>query len=374
MSLNCTMTSSSSVTDWLGHLAAWPERLRAWVEQKKTVPAPAGPGANRLMQPPSEEDTAGGYHRSVLAEEVAHFLAPAPQKMYLDGTLGGGGHTELLLRAGACVLGLDQDVDAIDYARQRLAEHEDRAAFVHMNFRDYPTLLREVGLEQGLDGILLDLGVSSWQLDTAERGFSFQKDGPLDMRMDATRQFTAADLLATAEETELRRIFREYGEEPLAHRVASAIVRRRQAAPFRTTGDLASFVEDVCGRRSGKHPATRIFQALRVAVNDELGALRTALEEAPKWLKPGGRLAIITFHSLEDRMVKHYLAEHSRPMLDRPEWPSPRPNPDCHFRLVLRKGLAPSDREIAENPRARSARLRVAERLPHHEEASQKIA
>jgi 16S rRNA (cytosine1402-N4)-methyltransferase len=360
--------------DWLPHLAAWPERLRVWLDQQKpAVPTKAG-GRQTTMGPGDEVPGPTGYHLSVLADEVAHFLAPAPNKLYLDGTLGGGGHSERLLRAGASVLGLDQDLDAIDYARQRLSEHEDRVAFIHMNFRDYPSLLREVGLEKELDGILLDLGVSSWQLDTPDRGFSFSHDGPLDMRMDASQGRTAADILAESTEDELRRIFREYGEEPLAHRIASAIVRRRAAAPFRTTGDLATFVEEVCGRRSGKHPATRVFQALRIAVNDELGALKSALAELPKWLKAGGRVAIITFHSLEDRIVKQYFAEHSRPLLDRPEWPGPRPNPECFFRLVVRKGLAPSAEEIAINPRARSARLRVAERLPHHEEAAQKIA
>jgi 16S rRNA (cytosine1402-N4)-methyltransferase len=360
--------------DWLPHLAAWPERLRVWLDQQKpAAPAKAG-GRQTMMGPGDEAPGPTGYHLSVLADEVAHFLAPAPNKLYLDGTLGGGGHSERLLRAGASVLGLDQDLDAIDYARQRLSEHEDRVAFIHMNFRDYPSLLREVGLEKELDGILLDLGVSSWQLDTPDRGFSFSHDGPLDMRMDASQGRTAADILAESTEDELRSLFREYGEEPLAHRIASAIVRRRAAAPFRTTGDLATFVEEVCGRRSGKHPATRVFQALRIAVNDELGALKSALAELPKWLKAGGRVAIITFHSLEDRIVKQYFAEHSRPLLDRPEWPGPRPNPECFFRLVVRKGLAPSAEEIAINPRARSARLRVAERLPHHEEAAQKIA
>ena len=362
-----------ALRDWLGHLAAFPERLRGWLDQHKLV-LPGTPGGRVPSSGPVSEAAPVGYHQSVMAEEVAYFLAPGPNKLYLDGTLGGGGHTEHLVRAGASVLGLDQDLDAIDYARQRLTEHEDRVAFIHMNFRDYPSLLREVGLEKELDGILLDLGVSSWQLDTADRGFSFSHDGPLDMRMDCSKGMTAADLLAEAPEEELRRIFREYGEEPLAHRVASAIVRRRAAAPFRTTGDLASFVEEVCGRRSGKHPATRVFQALRIAVNDELGALQSALEELPKWLKAGGRVAVLTFHSLEDRLVKQYFAEHSRPLLDRPEWPGPRPNPACYFRLLVRKGLAPSAEEIARNPRARSARLRIAERLPHHEEAAQKIA
>lgn len=374
MILEAPGTARPAWHDWLPHLAAWPERLRVWLDHHKPASVAAVGGRQTTPDPSGEAGGPTGYHTSVMGEEVAHFLAPAPNKLYLDGTVGGGGHSEALLRAGASVLGLDQDVEALDYARQRLSEHEDRVAFIHMNFRDYPSLLREVGLEKELDGMVLDLGVSSWQIDTAERGFSFSHDGPLDMRMDASQGRTAADLLAEESEEELRRIFREYGEEPLAHRVAGAIVRRRAAAPFRTTGDLASFVEEVCGRRSGKHPATRVFQALRIAVNDELGALRSALAELPKWLKAGGRIAIITFHSLEDRIVKQYFAEHSRPTVDRPEWSAPRPNPECYFRLVVRKGLAPSAEEIAANPRARSARLRVAERLPHHEEAAQKIA
>ncbi|MGI8605348.1 MAG: 16S rRNA (cytosine(1402)-N(4))-methyltransferase RsmH [Verrucomicrobiales bacterium] len=314
------------------------------------------------------------YHTPVMADEVAHFLQPGPKKLFLDCTLGGGGHSERLVEAGASVLALDQDPDAVDYARQRLSECEDRIAFIHMNFRHYPDLLREVGLERELDGILLDLGVSSWQIDTPERGFSFHRNGPLDMRMNTSCGQTAAELLAATDEEELRRIFRSYGEEPQAGRVASAIVRHRRTAAIETTGQLASLVEQVCGRRGPKHPATRVFQALRIAVNDEMGALRDALEQAPKWLKPGGRLLVVTFHSLEDRMVKQFLHHQSKPTIDRPEWPAPRPNPDCHFKLVIRKALVPCENETQRNPRARSAKLRVAERLTHHEEASQKIA
>jgi 16S rRNA (cytosine1402-N4)-methyltransferase len=309
-----------------------------------------------------------------MAEEVTHFLAPAAGKLFLDCTLGGGGHSERLLQGGASVLSLDQDAEALDYARQRLSEYEDRIAFVHMNFRHYPDLLREVGLERELDGILLDLGVSSWQIDTPERGFSFTFDGPLDMRMDASHGQTAADVVATAAEEELHRIFRDYGEEPLAGRIASAIVEVRRSQAINTTGRLAALVEQVAGRRGPRHPATRVFQALRISVNDEIGALSEALGQTKNWLKPGGRLVVITFHSLEDRLVKQFLQQQSKPTIDRPEWPAPRPNPDCHFKLVVRKALAPSDKEVKNNPRARSAKLRVAERLPHHEEASQKIA
>ena len=156
-------------------------------------------------------------------------------------------------------------------------------------------------------------------------------------------------------------------------RIAGAIARRRRSSDIRTTTELARLVEEVIGRRGAKHPATRVFQALRIAVNDELGALREALEQSPHWLKTGGRLVVLTFHSLEDRLVKQFLQYQSKPTIDRPEWPAPRPNPDCHFKLVVRRSLSPGEDEIRRNPRARSARLRVAERLPHHEDASQKI-
>lgn len=366
------MTTTTPFPGWLAHLAAWQDRLRTWLDDHPQA-APPLRGGRRGMTPEGEPE-AGVYHVPVMAEEVVHFLGPRSGSLFLDCTLGGGGHSERLLQAGASVLALDQDPDALEHARQRLSGMEDRIALVRMNFRNYPDLLREVGLERELDGILMDLGVSSWQLDTAERGFSFMHEGPLDMRMDPSAGLSAADLLATAEEDELRRIFRDYGEEPQAARIARAIVRKRSMKPLRTTRELAELVAELCGRRSGRHPATRVFQALRIAVNDELGALQQALEEAPRWLKPGGRLAVITFHSLEDRLVKQFLHRHSQPVIDRPEWPAPRPNPDCHFRLVIRKGLAPSETECARNPRARSARLRVAERLPHHEKASQTIS
>ncbi len=355
---------------WLGHLAAWPERLRHWMDDTfGSLPAKENPLFGRGPTEPAAAPSA--YHIPVMAEEVMHFLEARPNKLYLDGTLGGGGHTELILKAGASVLALDQDPDALDYARERLSEYEDRVALIHMNFRNYPDLLREVGLERELDGILLDLGVSSWQLDTPERGFSFMNDGPLDMRMSKETGETAADWVNTRSEQELKFIFKEYGEEPQAGRIASAIVRRRELTPFATTHQLATLVEEVCGRRGPRHPATRVFQALRIAVNDEMGALRQALEQVHHWLKPGGRLVVITFHSGEDRIVKHFLQDQSKPNIDRPEWPAARPNPDCHYKLVLRKALAASAEETARNPRARSAKLRVAERLPNNEQVIQ---
>ncbi|MDZ4289528.1 MAG: 16S rRNA (cytosine(1402)-N(4))-methyltransferase RsmH, partial [Prosthecobacter sp.] len=193
---------------------------------------------------------------------------------------------------------------------------------------------------------------------------SFNKDGPLDMRMDASAGMTAADLVNTAPGEDIERILREYGEEPQARRMAQAIVRARAKQPIVTTLQLAAVIAEACPKHSKRHPATLAFQALRIAVNDELGALRDFLAEAPKWLKPGGRVAVITFHSLEDRIVKQAFQKFSAPFLDRPEWPAPRPNPDCLLRLLTRKPVEATGNETALNPRARSARLRVAERLP----------
>lgn len=306
------------------------------------------------------------WHEPVMLEEVVEALRPASGRLILDGTLGGGGHTRALLERGASVVGIDQDPEAIAEALRRVPEDQaDRFVAIRANFADFPSVLEEAGLTAGLDGILLDIGTSSHQLDTAERGFSFQREGPLDMRMNPDGPVTAADLVNHAEPEELERILFAFGEERQARRIVREIVRRRGVRPLATTLELAAAVEAVVPRRGGVHPATRTFQALRIAVNDELGALERALGTAHLWLKPGGRLAVITFHSLEDRIVKHWLRSRSEPEIDRPEWPAPRPNPECYYRLVTRKPLEPGPDEIARNPRARSARLRVAERLPH---------
>ena len=214
-----------------------------------------------------------------------------------------------------------------------------------------------------LDGILLDLGVSSHQLDVPERGFSFMRDGPLDMRMDPDAPLCAADLVNGWPEEELARIFYEYGDEKASRRVARAIVQRRAERRFETTMDLAAVIGTVIPRRGPASPATRVFQALRIAVNDEMAVLESALTQAHLWLKPGGRLAVITFHSLEDRIVKQFFRRHSDAEIDRPEWPAARPNPDCYYRLVTRKGIAAGAAEMSRNPRSRSAHLRVVERL-----------
>ncbi len=345
----------------LAHLAHLPA-VSSWTGTDPDRPA----GSLRLaafggMDAP--EDDAESYHIPVLEQEVIHALMPMPGKLMLDGTLGGGGHTQRLLEQGANVLALDQDPEALAWATRRLAGDADHLVTLRANFASFPGILEEVGLGPVLDGILLDLGVSSHQLDAPERGFSFMRDGPLDMRMDPAGPLCAADLVNAWPEEELARIFYEYGDEKASRRVAKAIVRRRAERPFETTSDLAALVATVIPKRGPASPATRVFQALRIAVNNEMGALESALESAHHWLKPGGRLAVITFHSLEDRMVKQFFRRHSDAEIDRPEWPAPRPNPDCHYRLITRKGITASPEEISRNPRSRSAKLRVVERL-----------
>ena len=305
---------------------------------------------------------AGGYHTPVMPQEVIAYLRPCRGMLILDGTAGGGGHTELFLREGADVVAMDADGEAIAYCRERLSCFGDRLLLWKGKFEYAGRALDEIGFGL-LDGALLDLGVSSHQLDTAERGFSFLRDGPLDMRMDRGLGVTAADLVNTACKEELEKIFREYGEEPRAALVAAWIVREREKKPFQTTGEL---VESVCRvlRHTGKrHPATRVFQALRIAVNDELGALRRGLEVVSDRLAPGGRLAVLSYHSLEDRIVKRFFKERSEEWVDRPEWPEPRRNPKREFRLLTPHPVDATDEEVETNPRSRSAKLRVVEKL-----------
>ncbi|GAA5484744.1 16S rRNA (cytosine(1402)-N(4))-methyltransferase RsmH [Haloferula sargassicola] len=310
----------------------------------------------------SADGGACDYHISVFPEETKLHMAAGPGKFIIDGTLGGGGHSEAFLESGARVLGVDRDPEAIAYASARLARYGERFRTWHGNFAD---LCEDPGIQGGerADGLLLDLGVSSHQLDAAERGFSFMREGPLDMRMGPGVETTAAEVVNTWPEAELVRILREYGEEPKARRIAAAIVRQRAEQPFSTTSDLAGCIERAIGRHGRTHPATRAFQAIRIAVNDELGSLKKALEASVQLLKPGGRLLVITFHSLEDRMVKQFMRDRSREWIDQPQWPEPRRNPDRVFRLPQSKAIAPTPDEIQVNPRARSAKLRVAELL-----------
>ncbi len=312
---------------------------------------------------PRANPDASLWHEPVLREEVLDLLQPAPGRVFLDGTLGGGGHAESLLAAGAKVVGLDRDRESLAHASERLASYGERFVPVQANFADAPGVPAVLAAAP-YDGALLDLGVSSHQLDTPARGFSFRNDGPLDMRMDPSAGEPAALLVNSADESELTRLFREFGEEPQARRVARAIVAERERLPFTRTGQLAALIEKVLGRRGRVHPATRVFQALRIAVNDELGSLRRALVAIPPLLKAGARFVIITFHSLEDRAVKTIFRAGSERWLDRPEWPAPRPNPDWRFRDLTRKPVAAGTEEINRNPRARSARLRAVEILP----------
>jgi 16S rRNA (cytosine1402-N4)-methyltransferase len=307
-------------------------------------------------------DATGGYHLPVFPSEVAGWMQAGEGRFVIDGTLGGGGHSELFLQAGASVLGIDRDPEALAHARERLVAFGGRFATWEGNFSQ----LREIpAIRDGCraDGLLLDLGVSSRQLDSAARGFSFMREGPLDMRMGPSSPHTAADVVNRWDEAELTRIFFEFGEEPRARRIAAAIVKQRDVRKFETTLELAACIESAVGRHGRTHPATRAFQAIRMAVNEELESLAAALAAAPAVLKPGGRLLVITFHSLEDRMVKRFLRHRSTALLDEPGWPEPRPNPDFQFELLARKAIVPSAGETSRNPRARSAKLRVARLL-----------
>lgn len=281
-------------------------------------------------------------HIPVLPREVMEGLVINPAGRYLDATVGGGGHSALILTAlssAGTVTALDQDAQAIAAAETRLAEYGDRVTFHRTNF------VRFDPGNQRFDGILADLGVSSAQFDIADRGFSFRHEAPLDMRMDQRQEQTAADIINTWDEAKLADIFYHYGEERLSRRIARRIVEDR---PFATTTQLAEkiFYSVPSSYRHGRiHPATRVFQALRIAVNAELEVLETFLNQAPQWLVPGGRLAVISFHSLEDRIVKHRLREDER------------------LRVLTKKPIVPQEDEIQQNPRARSAKLRIAERL-----------
>jgi 16S rRNA (cytosine1402-N4)-methyltransferase len=302
------------------------------------------------------------YHRPVLVTEAVELLAPRAGALVVDGTCGGGGHSAEILRTGADVLALDQDPDAIEHAGERLAQFGARVTLRQANFRDAGKVFDELGIV-GIGGALLDLGVSSRQLENAERGFSVMRSGPLDMRMDPRRELTAALVVNSYSEEDLTRLFRDLGEEPAARRIASQLVKLRKTTPFHDTLQLAKAIEKIVWRHGRRHPATQVFQALRMEVNDELGALEEGLRVLTKRLEPGARIAVITFHSLEDRIVKNFFRDRSREWLDRPEWPEPQRNPDFAFKLITTKPIEPGENEQRINPRSRSAKLRVAEKL-----------
>ncbi len=298
-------------------------------------------------------------HVPVLLAEVLTAAKVQPGQRWIDGTFGRGGHSRALLERGALVLGLDQDEEAAEAARVLKARWPEQFWWKRRNFKELKTCGKEQGWDE-VDGVLLDLGVSSPQLETPERGFSFRTEGPLDMRMDRSSGPTAADLVNGFSESELTKLFYEQGGEREARRVVRALVARRRHASFRTTTDLAAVVAETLPHRraGGIHPATKVFQALRIAVNGEQEALLAALPQAVEIMKPGAVLAVISFHSGEDRVVKQFLRERAAEWLDTPKHPNTVPNPNHHLSHVKR--YLPGEEEIQNNPRARSARLRVA--------------
>src|SRR6478735_6706924 len=302
------------------------------------------------------------YHRPVLQKEALELLKPKAGALILDGTCGGGGDTEALIESGADVLALDQDPAAVRHVTERLVHLGRRIIVRQANFRYADCVLDELGI-RSIGGALLDLGVSSRQLENAERGFSLIRNGPLDMRMNPRTILTAATIVNDYGQEELTRLFRELGQEPAARRIASMIVKMRKTSPFHETLPLARTIEKLVGRHGRQHPATQVFQALRMEVNDELGALEQGLRILTTRLERGGRIAVITFHSLEDRMVKNFFRDHSKEWLDRPEWPEAGRNPDYDLALVTPRPVEPSEEEQRANPRSRSAKLRVAEKI-----------
>jgi len=311
----------------------------------------------------SADASSSAGHTPVLYQPVLTALKLSPDGCYIDGTVGAGGHAEGILEGSApngCLLGLDRDPQALETAARRLSRFGERVMLHQGSYADMAAQAAALGWPE-VDGILLDLGLSSLQLGDPARGFSFRQDGPLDMRFDPSQGLTAHDLVNEWDQSALAGVIFRYGEEPKARAIARAIVAAR---PIRTTLELADVIEAAVGGRRGKiHPATRTFQALRIAVNQELEQLERGLSAAVGLLKPGGRLVVISFHSLEDRMVKTFFRRESQDCICPPDLPACRCAHVATLRLVTRKPIRPSDEEVRANPRARSARLRVAERL-----------
>ncbi|MFQ6964912.1 16S rRNA (cytosine(1402)-N(4))-methyltransferase RsmH [Faecousia sp.] len=307
-------------------------------------------------------------HKSVLLQECIDALNIRPDGIYLDGTLGGAGHSSQIARRlteGGRLIGVDRDRTALAAAKERLAPYADRVTLVHSNFAEIDAILDSLGIP-AVDGMLFDLGVSSPQLDDASRGFSYMADAPLDMRMDKDDALTAGAVVNTWPQGELRRILYDYGEERYAPQIAAAICRAREKAPVETTLELVDIIRSAMpaqALREKQHPAKRSFQAIRIAVNDELGAVSRMMQAAVGRLNPGGRLAVITFHSLEDRIVKSEMQQAARGCTCPPEFPVCVCGKKPLVKLVTRKPIVSGPAELEENPRARSAKLRVAEKL-----------
>ncbi|GAK39688.1 S-adenosyl-methyltransferase MraW [Paenibacillus sp. TCA20] len=314
------------------------------------------------------------HHITVLKEEATEGLNIKQDGIYVDCTLGGAGHSSLIasrLGPEGRLIAFDQDDWALENAKERLGEFGSKVTLVKTNFRDLTAVLSEldVPMTEGIpqvDGILYDLGVSSPQFDEGERGFSYNHDAPLDMRMDQSGDLTARDIINEWSEEEIARILYVYGEEKFSRRISRVIVEKRQSAAIETTGELVDIIKEgipAAARRTGGHPAKRSFQALRIAVNDELGAFEEALHQAVRCLKPGGRVSVITFHSLEDRICKQIFSSYLEKCTCPPDFPLCVCGGKGTLKLVNRKPIVPSEAELAQNPRARSAKLRVAEKL-----------
>lgn len=306
-------------------------------------------------------------HVSVLLEECIENLNIKPDGIYVDGTLGGGGHASYIcqhLSPEGTLIGIDRDQDALNAASERLKDYPCQKIFVQSNYSDIRNVLQELELD-GIDGALLDLGVSSFQLDNAERGFSYMHDAPLDMRMNQDDSFTAYDVVNTYDQKELTRIISKYGEEKWASRIASFVVKGREEGPIETTGELVELIKAAIpakARREGPHPAKRTFQAIRIEVNDELGQLEHAIEEFCDVLNPKGRLCVISFHSLEDRIVKEIIARRVNPCTCPKEFPVCICGKVADIKKISKKPILPSEEELEFNPRSRSAKLRVCEK------------
>ncbi len=307
------------------------------------------------------------YHTPIMKDDCIKGLAIKPQGVYIDGTLGGGGHSEAILESldGGRLIGIDRDFDAIRAATQRLARFSQSFVAYNRNYRDIPAVIAEEKLT-GVDGILLDLGVSSHQLDTAERGFSFHENALLDMRMNQSDEMTAADVVNGYSEVELHRIIRDYGEERWAKRIAQFIVATRKDKPLETTFDLVEVIKKAIPKKArdgGAHPARRTFQAIRIEVNDELDRLRETVLALVDSLNPAGRLAIITFHSLEDRIVKHAYRDLAQSCTCPPDFPVCRCGGRAIVKIINKKPIVAGLKEMTDNPRARSAKLRICQKI-----------
>ena len=307
------------------------------------------------------------HHVSVLLDECLEGLAIRPDGIYVDGTLGGAGHSLQIARrlTSGRLIGIDRDRVALAAAQKRLEEVQDRATLVHANFREMDRVIQELGIP-GVDGILLDLGVSSPQLDDSERGFSYMAEAPLDMRMNGQDVLDAGQVVNTYSYEQLKRILYDYGEERYAPQIASAICRRREEKTIETTLELADIIRSAMpasALREKQHPAKRSFQAIRIAVNDELGAVEEVMNKAVDLLNPGGRLAVITFHSLEDRIVKSAMAEAAKGCICPPEFPVCVCGRKPRVKLITRKPITSAQEELDRNPRARSAKLRICEKI-----------